>query len=98
LKNKDGRKLNENARSGKTFTEFPWRTAFFLFEYPVEIRDIIEPAMIGDFGNRVRGINQDAARMTQSDLRQAINKCIARPLSEKSAERNITHVGQFRNL
>ena len=89
---------NKNPSSGKTFPEFPWRTTFFSFENAVEIRDIIKPAMVSHFRDRMGGFDQDAARMAQPDFREAVDKSISCPLPEEPAERNIGHICQSGNL
>ena len=89
---------NKNPCSRETFPELSWRTAFFLFKNPVEIRYVVKPAVIGHFSNGIGGLNEDAAGVSQADFRQTVDKSIARPLTKKPAERDIGHVGQFRNL
>ena len=89
------KKSNKNPCSGKALPELPGRAAFFLFENAVEIRNIVEPAVVSHFCNRIRGIDQYAARMTQADFGEAVNKSISRSLPEETTEGNVGHIREF---
>ena len=80
------------------FPEFFWSASFFLFEDSVEVGNIIKPAMISHFCNRMGGFDQYAAGMAKSDFSEAVYKSIPRALAEKTTEGNIRHVRQFGNL
>ena len=49
---------NEDPGAGKTFPEGLWCAAFFSLEDAVEVRHVVEPAMIGDFTNGLRSVDQ----------------------------------------
>ena len=61
--------LNTNFCSvSKTFPEFFWSTALFLFEDPVKVGNIIETALVRYFGDRMSGIDQHLGSMAQPDF------------------------------
>ena len=85
------------ARS-KTFSEFFWSAALFLFEDPVEVGDIIEAAVVRNFCNGMGGIDQFFGSMSQPDFIQAVNKCIACSLFYEPTEGNFRHIDQPGNF
>src|SRR5882757_11172073 len=82
-----GSPLNKYPRSRiEIFPEFLGGTGLFLLEDPVEIRNIIKAAIVGDLCNRMGRIDQHPGGMTQADLVQAVDKGIPRPFFYEAAE------------
>ena len=93
------RHLNKHPRTGiEIFPELLWRTGLLLLKDAVEIGDIVEPAMVGDLGDRMRRIDQHPARMPKPDLIQTIDKGIPCPFFHKPAERHLRHAHQTGHL
>ena len=58
-------KLNEDAATcAVTFFEFFWRTAFFLFEDPVEIGNVVEAAVVSYFRDAMCCIDKHPGSVT----------------------------------
>ena len=89
-----GYQLNKNPCSGEAFPEIFRRAVFLLFKNAVEVGDIIKPAVVGNFGNRLRGIDKHAGSMSQPYFRQAVDKGIAGTLFKKPAKGSVGHIGQ----
>lgn len=82
--------------TGIIITEFLWRAAVFVLENPVEIRKVIEPALVRNFRDRVGSIDQRAGSMAEPDFVQTFNKSFAGSFFNKPAERNFGHSRQLR--
>ena len=52
--------LNKNPVPCVGFPELFWYAKLFAFKDPVEVGDIVEPAFIGDLGNCICSIYQQA--------------------------------------
>jgi hypothetical protein len=90
------KKLNENLRPGsKTFSELFRCAALLLFENAIEVGDIVEPAVIRNFGNGMRSINEFSRSMTQPDLIQRVDKCISCSLFDKATKGYFSHINQL---
>ncbi len=86
--------LYKDPSAGKAFAEFFRCTAFLLPEDAVEVAHIVEAAAVGDLRNGMRGIDQHARCMSQSNFRKAVYKCIAGALFEEAAETHFRHIRQ----
>lgn len=62
------------------------RISLLFPEYPVEVGDVVEAAVVGDFRDGMRGIDQHAAGMADADIGEAVDKPGSRFLLEKAAE------------
>ena len=90
--------LDKYPRSRKAFAKILRRAAFLLFEDAVKVGNIIEPAIVGYFSNRLRSVDQHAGGMSQSYFGETVYKRIACTLFEKAAECCVGHIGQPRYL
>ena len=52
--------LNKYSCSRIAFPELLGSTILFLFEYPVEVGDVVKPTVVRYFGNGLRGIDEHA--------------------------------------
>ena len=78
----------------KIFSELLGGTGFLLFEDAIEIGDVVEPAMIRDLRNGMRGVDQHPGSVPQPYLIETVDKGIARAFFDKAAKRHIRHAYQ----
>ena len=74
-------------------TELPRSTSTLVFESPVEIGEIVESALITDFGYILCGIHQKPCRKAQADVGNIVRKRPVRSYAEESTESNRAHPG-----
>src|SRR5450631_3510408 len=77
------------------FPEFLGGAILFLFENPVEVGDIVEPAVVGYFRNGMGRIDQHPGCMAQPDLIQAVDEGVSRSFFDEAAEGYFRHTHQF---
>ena len=68
------------------------------FENTIEIRDVVEAAIIADLGYRHCAVNLFARRDSQSDVDDIIGNRFAGAQLEESAESSGCHAHQIRQL
>lgn len=66
---------------------------FAPFEVAVEIGNVVETALVGDFGNGLGGVEQQAGGVSQADVQQALDKSEAGAALKEFTEGNLRHVG-----
>ena len=76
------------------FAELFGRTIFLLLENTVEVGQVVESALITDFGHGHGRVYQQAAGKTDTDIDDIIRKCLSGTELEETAERGRCHTYQ----
>ena len=72
-------------------TELFRRAGFLLPEYPVEIRQVVESALIADFGYRHGRIHQQPYSISQTDVNDIVRQAFPCAQLEETAESHPCH-------
>ena len=80
--------LNKRLLSCIAIPEFFGGTAILILKNPVEIRQIVESAVVSNFRNRMSCVDQQAGRMTQSYFIQAFYKSFSGSFLYKTTKRH----------
>ena len=80
------RPLNEYSVTRKVATKLLRRAALTLFEGAVEVRHVVEAALIGYLRHIVRGIDKHTRGVAQPNLGKAVDEGVTNPLLNKAAK------------
>ena len=69
-----------------------------LFKDPVEVRNIVEAAIVADLADALFGFDEPACRITDAGVVDIIDKSLSRATLYKPIEGNRTHIDQFGDL
>ena len=90
--------LYDDSRLMIVLTELTWRASLLFLEYPVEIAEVIKPAVKSDFTDAFGSIHQHACRIAETKVDDILRNVPARMKFEETAECTRTHTRQRSKL